>query len=250
MMRTAFFAAVVTLAGISAASAEPITLYGNSEQPPKSYLDKDGKPSGFAVDAAVEVLKRAGYDVTVRLLPFARAMQQTTEGGVMTGAFYSDERAKLFKYSDPMVADDVVVVVAKGKEFPFSKPEDLAGKRIGLQSSFYYGDEFAQMMAKSQVIVDADSSPNLRMKKLSAGRVDAALVNPGHAAFEYSVGQADLDDKDFTVLPVPLTRLPNHLIVGRNVADGDAVLARVNKAIAECAKDGTFAKVMAKYDQE
>jgi hypothetical protein len=31
------------------------------------------------IEASAEVLKHAGYDVTVTLLPFARAMQQTTE---------------------------------------------------------------------------------------------------------------------------------------------------------------------------
>jgi hypothetical protein len=63
------------------------------------------------------VLKRAGYHVTVTLLPFARAMQQTTEGGHMTGVFKSAEREELFKYSDRLGDDNVVVAVAKGKEF-------------------------------------------------------------------------------------------------------------------------------------
>jgi len=35
-------------------------------------------------------------------------MQQTTEGGVMTGVFKSAEREKLFIYSDPLVKDDIV----------------------------------------------------------------------------------------------------------------------------------------------
>ncbi len=247
MMRTAFLAAIVALLGVSTARAEPITLYGNSEQPPKAWLD-GSTPKGFAIEASAEVLRRAGYEVTVTLLPFARAMQQTTEGGVMTGVFKSAESERLFKYSDRLVDDNVVVVVAKGREFPFAQASDLIGKRIGLQGSFYYGNAFDAV--KSQVIVDANSSPNLRMKKLSAGRVDAVLINPGHAAFLDSVKQADLTPEDFTVLPTPLARLANHLIVGRNVPDGDATLARINKAIAECTKDGTLAKIMAKYDEE
>jgi len=248
MLRTAFLAAIMALLGVSAARAEPITLYGNSEQPPKSWLD-GGTPRGFAIEASVEVLKRAGYDVTVSLLPFARAMQQTTEGGVMTGIFKSAEREKLFKYSDRIVDldDDVVVVVAKGKEFPFANASELKGKRIGVQGSFFYGDDFEAV--RPEVIVDADASPNLRMKKLSAGRVDAVLINPGRAGFLESVKQADLEPEDFTVLPTPLARLANYLIVGRDVPDADATLARIDKAIAECAKDGALAKIMAKYQK-
>ena len=91
----AIAAAVVS---VSSARADSIVLYANSQQPPKAWLDGE-TPKGFAVEAAVEVLKRAGYDVTVTLLPFARAMQKTTEGGVMTGVFQSAERAKVYDYS-------------------------------------------------------------------------------------------------------------------------------------------------------
>ena len=48
------------------------------------------------IEASAEVLKRAGYVVTVTLMPFARAMQQTSKGGVMIGVFKSAEREKLF----------------------------------------------------------------------------------------------------------------------------------------------------------
>jgi len=65
-MRPCFLA---SLLGVAIARAESITLYGNAEQPPKSYLD-GGMPKGFAIEAAVAVVKRAGYDVvTVTLLP-------------------------------------------------------------------------------------------------------------------------------------------------------------------------------------
>ena len=239
--------AIVAVAlSVSSARADSIVLYGNSQQSPKAWLDGD-TPKGFAVEAAVEVLKRAGYNVTVTLLPFARAMQQTTEGGVMTGVFLSAERAKIYDYSTPLVSEDVVVAVAKGKEFSFDKAADLTGKKIGLQDTFFYGDEFSAVTPR--LILDNDSSPSLRAKKLSAGRVDAALFNPGKTAFLNSVKDAGLSADDFAVLPKPLAKLGNHLIVGKNVAGGAETLARINKAIASASADGTLAKIMAKYDQ-
>ena len=113
--------------GLSPARADSIVLYGNVQQPPKAWLDGE-TPKGFAVEAAVEVLKRAGYDVTVTLLPFARAMEKTTEGGVMTGVFLSAERAKIYDYSTPLVSEDVVVAVAKGKEFSVRQGRRLCRK--------------------------------------------------------------------------------------------------------------------------
>jgi polar amino acid transport system substrate-binding protein len=232
--------------GVSSASAESIVLYGNSEQSPKAWLDA-GAPKGFVVEAAVEVLKRAGYEVTVTLLPFARAMQKTTEDGIMTGVFLSAERAKVYDYSTPLVYEDVVIAVGKGKEFAFAKAADLAGKKIGLRDKFFYGDEFTAVIP--QVTLDNDSSPSLRAKKLAAGRVDAALFNPGKTAVLNSAKEAGVSPDDLTVLPKPLARLGNYLVVGKNVAGGADTLARVNKAIASANADGTLAKIMAKYGQ-
>jgi polar amino acid transport system substrate-binding protein len=249
MIKMKIFAAIATVAAVvsvSSARADSIVLYGNSEQSPKAWLE-GGTPKGFAVDASVEVLKRAGYDVTVTLLPFARAMQKATEDGVMTGVFFSAERAKLYDYSARLVFENVVVAVAKGKDFPFEKAADLAGKKIGLQGSFFYGDEFTAVIP--QLTVDGDTSPSVRVKKLSAGRIDAALFNPGNTAFANSVKEAGLSAGDFTVLPKPLAKLSNHLIVGKNVAGGAETLARINKAIASATADGTLAKIMAKYEQ-
>jgi flagellar biosynthesis/type III secretory pathway M-ring protein FliF/YscJ len=74
MMKTKIFAAITIVAAVlslSPARADSIVLYGNSEQPPKAWLD-GSTPKGFVIEASIEVLKRAGYDVTVTLLPFAR----------------------------------------------------------------------------------------------------------------------------------------------------------------------------------
>ena len=98
-----------------------------------------------------------------------------------------------------------------------------------------------------QLTLDGDASPSLRVKKLSAGRVDAALFNPGKTAFVNSVKEAGLAADDFTVLTKPLAKLNNYMIVGKNVAGGAETLARINKAIASATADGTLAKIMAKY---
>ena len=89
-------AKIVTVAAIAAAvfsvshaRADSIVLYGNVQQPPKAWLDGE-TPKGFAVEAAVAVLKRAGYDVTMTLLPFARAIARQDHGEIRA---INDDRA-------------------------------------------------------------------------------------------------------------------------------------------------------------
>src|ERR1700704_5859717 len=106
-MRALFTAIVAGACVLSvSAHADGIALYGNSSQPPKAWLDGT-TPRGFVVEAAALALTRAGYTVDIRLVPFERAMESVKTEGIMTGIFMSVERAKIYDYSAPLVADEV-----------------------------------------------------------------------------------------------------------------------------------------------
>jgi ABC-type amino acid transport substrate-binding protein len=215
-MRKTIVAALLATLGVlaaSGASAEPITLYANVGQPPKAWLD-NGTPRGYAVEAAQDVLKRAGYEVTVSLLPYARALEMTKKGDVMTGVFFTAERAQSFAFSKPLVYEDVIMVVAKGKEFAFMSASDLTGKRVGVQEKYFYGDDFAA--AAPRIAVDGDTSASARLKTLAAGRLDVAFLSPGRAAFDDTVAESGLPPGAFTVLPKPLQRFADHMVVGKD----------------------------------
>ena len=244
----ALFAAII--AGVClaplAAQADGIVLYGNSTQPPKAWLDGT-TPRGFVVEAAVLALTRAGYTVEVRLVPFERAMETVKTEGIMTGIFMSAERAKIYDYSVPLVADEVALAVHKGSSFVYSKPEDLAGKRIGLQGGMYYGPELDTV--KDRATLDLDTNPSLRVKKLTADRIDVLVMNPGRASILAAVAAAGVSPDEVVVLPVPLSLLQNHLIVGKGRADGPGILERVNKAIVALRTEGAFTPIMQRYNQ-
>ena len=229
-----------------AAQADGIVLYGNSTQPPKAWLDGT-TPRGFVVDAAVLALTRAGYTVDVRLVPFERAMETVKTEGIMTGIFMSAERAKIYDYSAPLVADEVAMAVHRGSTFVYSKPEDLAGKRIGLQGGMYYGPELDTV--KDRVTLDLDTNPSLRVKKLTADRIDVLVMNPGRTSILAAVAAAGVSPDEVVVMAKPLSLLQNHLIVGKGRADGAGILERVNKAIAALRAEDAFTPIMRQYNQ-
>lgn len=229
-----------------AARADSIALYGNSTQPPKAWLDGT-TPRGFVVDAAVLALTRAGYTVDVRLVPFERAMETVKTEGIMTGIFMSEARAKIYDYSIPLIPDEVALAIHKGSNFTYAKPDDLVGKRIGLQGGMYYGPELDTV--KDRVTLDLDTNPSLRVKKLTADRIDVLIMNPGHASIIAAVAAAGVPADEVIVLPKPLSLLQNHLIMGKGRADGPAILERVNKAIAELQTENAFTPIMQRYNQ-
>jgi polar amino acid transport system substrate-binding protein len=242
------FAALLACACLApwAARADGIVLYGNSSQPPKAWLDGT-TPRGFVVDAAELALQRAGYTVDVRLVPFQRGMDAVKTEGVMTGIFYSTERAKLYDYSDPLVPDEVAMAVHKGSVIVINTPADLAGHRIGLQEGMYYGPEFDTV--RDRATLDIDTNPALRVKKLVADRIDVLLMNPGRASVLSAETQAGVAPDDVVILPQPLSRLQNHLILGKGRADGPETLKRINQAIAALQSEGAFKPIMQRYGQ-
>jgi len=242
------FAIVLACACLApwAAKADAIVLYGNSSQPPKAWLDGT-TPRGFVVEAAELALKRAGYTVEVHLVPFQRGMDAVKTEGVMTGIFWSAERAKLYDYSDPLVPDEVAMAVHKGSAITVKAPADLAGRRIGLQEGMYYGPEFDTV--RDRATLDIDTNPALRIKKLVADRIDVLLMNPGRASVVSAEQQAGVASDEVVILPQPLSRLQNHLIVGKGRVDGPEILKRVNQAIAALRAEDAFKPIMQRYDQ-
>ena len=246
-MRALFSAILAAICLVApAARADGIVLYGNSSQPPKAWLD-GGTPRGFAVDAAVLALTRAGYTVEIRLVPFERAMESVKTEGIMTGIFMSAERAKIYDYSVPLVPDEVAMAVHKGSTFVYGKPEDLVGKRVGLPGGMYYGPELDTV--KDRVTLDLDTNPSLRVKKLTADRIDVLVMNPGRTSILSAVAAAGVAPDEVVVLSKTLSLLQNHLIVGKGRADGPGILDRVNKAIVALRSEDAFAPIMQRYNQ-
>src|SRR4029078_9913798 len=138
----------------------------------------------------------------------------------------------------PLIPDEVAMAVHKGSTFVYAKPEDLVGKRIGLQGGMYYGPELDTV--KERVTLDLDTNPSLRVKKLTADRIDVLVMNPGRSSIQAAVLAAGVAPEEVVVMAKPLALLENHLIVGKGRADGPGILERVNKAITALRAENAF----------
>lgn len=235
--------AAVLLAGT--VHAETVTLRGNNNVAPKAWQE-GSTPRGYAVDAAVAVLREAGLQPEVKLAPFAQAMELAlTDGGVVTGVFHTKERAEKYLFSSNLVDDTVLVVVKKGKEFKLDTAADLAGKRVGYQEGARFGQEFEDAVKSFTSVTDND--PKVRLKRLLDGELDAAIINPGLGALAMNSKAAGLEMREFSALPTPIALLPNYMVMAKGPAN-EATMARINAAIKKLSADGTLQKIRANYD--
>lgn len=237
---------LMLLGGTVQAQAEPILVTANEAVPPKSWNDEKGDPHGFAVDVAVAVLKDAGYEPSVELYPFPRALERVRNGeAILTGTFNTPERREFLEFSVPLFTDDVLLVVKKGSEFPFNSMEDLRGKRIAYQDRATYSPDFER--AQQEVIIaEPDSDPPARLRKLAAGRLDAAVINPGLGALRMHADTAGIDISEFVVLERRIAQPTIHMAIAKG-PDSAEKMAKINESIEKLKADGTIERLMAAY---
>ena len=234
----------------STAQARDLLIVGNNYSVPKIYAEA-GQPRGMLVD----ILRYADaampeHNIVVHLYPWARAywMAESGQAGIV-GLSWTAERQQIFDYSEPVFHDEVIVVVRRGDEFAFSGLDDLRGRRVGIGAGGSFGEEFEQARRRGVFRVDEDNGPVSRLKKLLAGRIDAALINPGMAGLRRAIAQdpellrhAD----EIRALPRPLKRDANYLGFHKSL-EMDEFLVDFNAVIRRGYANGDIPRLLARY---
>ena len=240
-MRSLLISLIMVL-GIQVAGAqEAVTLVTGDAFAPLMWND-NGTPRGVAIEIGKAILEKAGYKVTVQSLPWSRCQELAENNGAFIPGFSkTDERLKKFLYSEITMYDEVVIVTKKGKEFPFNKPEDLKGKKIGHARGSSFGPEFEEL--KKSFTAEVDDGDTLRLKKILAGRIDGGIFSLGSAGVSYVVKMAGHSMDEFTVLPRVIAKDPNFIATGMKTKDAAKKIEKINAAIKALQQDGTIEKI-------
>ncbi len=229
------------------ARAEVLIVFGDEAYAPIIY-SKEGVPTGIlpAIFARLEALSGDHYDL--RLLPWNRAFELASRGeGGLANFSHNEERAKIFDYSKPIYDDDIQIVTLKSRSFVYSKIDDLKGKVVGGLIGAAYGNEIDKAIASGLFTMERDVSQTGRLRKLLAGRQDAAFVGNGQLGVELILNSHEelrANRDKFVVLPSPLTRDPLHLAFLKTMQKR-AALDRFNAALDKLKKSGEFKKIVA-----
>jgi polar amino acid transport system substrate-binding protein len=228
------------------AHAETLVIYGDEAYPPVIHL-RDGKAAGILPAVLSRLQALTGDTYELRLTPWKRAYEMASlgQGGVI-GVSLTQERSKLFDFSKPIYNDDIQIVTIKKQAFDFQRLEDLKGKTIGGIHGASYGDAVDKAIAGGLFTVDRDVGQVGRLRKLLAGRLDAAFIGNGAAGFEAVIESSDelrADRDKLLVLPVPLAKDPLHLAFAKSMGKQPA-LKRFNTALDKLAKSGELKSII------
>ncbi|SLM31960.1 ABC transporter, periplasmic domain [Desulfamplus magnetovallimortis] len=178
--------------------AETITIVADRWCPYNCKPDSD-RP-GYGIEAAKIIFERAGHTVDYSVVPWARALKHTSDGkyNAVIGAFIEDAPDFIFPENEIGVSQ-ISFFVKKGNPWKYTGIESLESIKAGIILDYSYGenlDKYFSSVKQNQSKVDITAGDNAlisNIKKLDAGRIDAAIEDTN--VFYHTAKQINMLDK-------------------------------------------------------
>ena len=215
-----------------------------TELPP--YAELNGKePSGVMIELVQAMAKKVGHSGKIDLISWNRAQKATTTNPdgiprLILPLIRTAEREKKYQWVVPLMEDDAIIVTLKGKRPAITAKAQLAGLRVGVLD----GSPLQPwLLSEKQVEIDPAPSQDVNAKKLYAGRIDAWFVVRMVGRFEFKSAGFDpnLLNEGISLRPLVL-----YLAASPNFPKTQ--IKAWQKAFESIKKDGTFKKIVARYD--
>ena len=213
-----------------------LVMATNAEFPPYEYYD-GSDIVGIDAEFAAAIAEKLGMELKIEDMAFDSIIPAVQSGKADFGAAgmtVTEDRQKQVDFSDTYYTGRQVIIVAEDNT-EITGPDDLAGKKIGVQlgttgdiyASDDYGDDNVERYNKGFEAVQA----------LQQGKIDAVIIDDQPAKTFVA------ENEGLKILETEYVEEDYALCFKK---DSDLV-EKVNKAIAELKEDGTFDAIIDKY---
>lgn len=213
-----------------------LTMATNAQFPPYEYYDGQDV-IGIDADIAKAIADKMGLELKIEDMEFDSIITAVSTGKAdlgLAGMTVDPDRQKNVDFSDPY-ATGVQVIIVK-EDSTIAKPDDLKGKKIGVQLSTT-GDIYATDDFGKDSVVQYNKGSDAVMA-LTQGQIDAVIIDnePAKSFVEANKGLKILD-----------TKYATENYAACIAKDNTGLTKAVNKALAELKADGTLQKIVDKY---
>lgn len=213
-----------------------LTMATNAYFPPYEYYDGD-KVVGIDPDIAQAVADKLGLKLKIDDMEFDSIITAVQTGKAdmgLAGMTVTEDRLKNINFSDSYATGIQSIIVKEGSTI--AKPDDLKGKKIGVQLSTT-GDIYACQDYGEDSVEKYNKGADAVMA-LSQGKVDAVIIDnePAKSFVAANKGLKLLD-----------TKYVSEDYAACISKDNQALLEAVNGALKELKEDGTIQAILDKY---
>ena len=207
---------------------------------PFCYQDEQGNLVGFDVDIARAVAEKMGLKPEYTPSKWEGILAALETGRfdvVVNQVTVTDERRKVYDFSQPYTFSGLQMLVRKGREKDIKGPEDLAGKKVGVLLGTNHEAWLREHTPKADVRTYEDDSG--RNQDLLVGRIDAILND------RLIVGST-LKVYGGNIVPTGplLYETRQSIAVKRGNPD---LVAALDKALTDLTADGTMKRISEKW---
>ena len=212
-----------------------IVMVTNAEFPPYEYHEND-TIVGIDADIARAVAEQMGMELEIQDMAFDSlipAIQSGKADFAAAGMTVNEDRLKNVDFTDTYAQAAQVIIVTK--DSPIASPDDLTGKKIGVQTGTT-GDIYADDVENAEV--QRFNKGMEAVMALNQGKIDAVIIDrePAKVFVKENEGLKILDEA-FTVEEYAIA-----------VKKGNSeLLDKINTALESLKDNGTLDEIVAKY---
>jgi len=236
--------AVVAGASLIAGAAHAKTVEMCSV-PWAPFYGPDLQGQGFLTTLARAAFDQAGHEAKMEFMPWARAMLEVKQGdrALVMGAYYSDERAKTYRFSDVLYKTKVGLIALESLGVKsYDDLRELSDYTIGYGRGWSTTEEFdnADYLNK-----EAAKNNVLNVRKLYKERIDMIAMN--FDRFNQIVREEGLDPDRAVFLNPPLKTSGLYLMFSEAIDDTDQLVSDFNSGLAGLRESGRYQAILSRY---
>ena len=200
---------------------------------------------GLTTALVKAAFKAGGHSSQVDFIPWARALKEVEAGksDVVMGAYFNEERAQKYYYSDRIYSLDLGLIARPGLDvLKYESLRELSDYKIGVSRGFANSDEFD---AADYLDKDIATFPNLNIRKLFRGRIDMAVMN--FDLFRYEARKEGFCITDVTFMDPPLSTEGLYMMASRNIRDGERIIEDFNRGLLTIRQNGEFDRIVNRF---
>ncbi|MFH1912966.1 MAG: ABC transporter substrate-binding protein [Pseudomonadota bacterium] len=217
--------------------AGEISLAMSGGYPPFNFYSENNELVGFDVDVAREVSTRLGValkPVTTEWSGIIEGLRSGVYDGILGSMAVTEDRLQVVNFSTPYYYSGAQMMVKKGA--PFTSPEDLRGKIVGVVTGTTFADDAARL-GVGEVKLYKDDTQTLT--ELSSGVVDGVIT-------DRVVGVNAMNSDRFDIVPLGAPLRSEDIAVAFNKSD-ETLLEAVDQILKAMHEDGTLARLSVKW---